>query len=206
MPALCFRYSIFFVLSLTLFLLCSITYSQSEQKRLEKASKIIISNKLDSKLKLASLKELSEDNFCNDVNSIIRLNNKAIYYIGIGSYGNAKTLLNAALGKEIVLKSHLDNSVLEYNRAISNLFPGKNFCFTKLDSAKQSLLSLPLKHEAFGLNYYIGMAEFYKGNFANASSYFQADYNISSSGRALFSLLYSKYLMGAYDEAYSIYS
>ncbi len=188
-------------------MLFSITnvYSQSFQKRVKKASGIIISDRIDSRLSSNRLRNLSEVNFCNDVNSIIRRNNLAIYNMSIGSYGNARILLEVALEKEYDLKTHLDNSVLLYNQAIVNLFPGRNFCFTKLDSAKQTLLGLPLSHEVFGLNYYIGIADFYKGDFQSAVKYFHADFVITGSGRAIFSEVYSLYLLGFYKEAYDLY-
>jgi hypothetical protein len=200
------RFLLCFVVVQGLFIAHTGVYSQSYQKRIEKASGIVISDRIDNRMSSKRLGNLSEDDFCNDVNSIIQRNNLAIYEMSIGSYGNAIVSLNGALKKELELKTHLDNSVLSYNMAIANLFPGKNFCYTKLDSAKQKLLSLPLKHEVYGLNYYIGIADFYKGNFESAAGYFHLDFTISGSGRAVFSEIYSLYLAGAYLKAYDIYS
>lgn len=200
------RFLLCFVVVLGLFLAQTGVYSQTYQKRIEKASGIVMSDKIDNSLSSKRLRNLSDDNFCNDVNSIIQRNNLAIYRMSIGSYGNAKLLLNSAIKKEVDLRTHLDNSVLRYNMAIANLFPGKSFCSTKLDSAKQELLSIPLKHEVFGLNYYIGIADFYKGNFESAAGYFHSDFTISGSGRAVFSEIYSLYLTGAYLKAYDLYS
>jgi len=206
MSPLLVRCSALFVLLLFQYCYCSKSYSQSDQKSLEKASIIILSDKLDNRIKSSSLGSLSEEFLCNDVNDIIRRNNKAIYNMSIGDYGDAKTLLNAALEDELVLKSHLDNSVLEYNLAIAKLCLEKSFCFTEIDSARLRLLIVPQKHEAFGLNYYLGMADFFQGNFNGAASYFQYDFAISKSERALFSEIYSLYLTGSYEKAYDIYS
>lgn len=200
------RFSFCFVVFLGLFLARTDVYSQSFQRRIEKASGIIVSDRIDNRLSSKRLRNLSEDDFCNDVNSIIQRNNLAIYRMSAGSYKSAIGQLKNARDLELKLQTHLDESVLDYNFAIANLYPDKDFCFTKLDSAKQRLLSLPLKHEVYGLNYYIGIAEFYKGDFESAAGYFHSDFTISGSGRAVFSEIYSLYLTGAYLKAYDLYS
>ena len=200
------RFSFCFVVFLGLFLARTDVYSQSYQKRMEKASDIIIFDKIDNSLSSKRLRNLSEDNFCNDVNSIIRRNNLAIYKMSTGRFKGAIGQLNNAQKLELKLQTHLDESILDYNLAIANLYPGKDFCFSKLDSAKQRLQSLPLKHEVYGLNYYIGIADFYKGDFESAASYFHSDFTISGSARALFSEIYSLYLTGSYLKAYDFYS
>ena len=199
------RFSFCFVVFLGLFLARTDVYSQSYQKRMGKASGIIISDNIDNRFSSNRLKEYSEDDFCNDVNSIIRRNNLAIYKMSTGRYKGAIGQLNNAQRLELKLQTHLDESILEYNIAIATLYPGKDFCFTKLDSAKRRLQSLPLKHEVYGLNYYIGIADFYKGDFESAASYFHSDFTISGSGRALFSEIYSLYLTGSYVKAYEVY-
>ena len=200
------RFLLCFVVVQSLFIAHTGVYSQSYQKRVEKASDIIISDNIDKKLSSNRLRNFSEDNFCNDVNSIIRRNNLAIYRMSSGSYKSALGQLKNAYDLELKLQTHLDESILDYNIAIANLYPGKDFCFTKLDSAKQRLQSLPLKHEVYGLNYYIGIADFYKGDFESAADSFHSDFTISGSGRSLFSEIYSLYLTGAYLKAYDIYS
>lgn len=175
-------------------------YAQNNVRKLERATEIIQTIENDDNQK--ELSKLNNFKTCHLQNEIIRKNNQGILALTEGRYLLAKSYFSIAIELERELNSSLDESLLEFNYSIANLYPNKRFCFTKIDSAQQHLLSIPKKHDKYGLNYYLGMAEFYKGNYKAAQSYFSEDFKITTDPRSILAEVYSYYLMGDYQNAY----